>query len=94
MLTAIGDDNRRRVRYDTRLQHRRKEWTPMTYTLPDTPLAGLLYGIARDAPAGAVVIVYTKRMYTLATQQLQAYRRDDIVVRRDAPETTVHGRAA
>jgi hypothetical protein len=66
---------------------------PMTYTLPDTPWAGLLYGIARDAPAGGFVIVYTERMYTLVTEQLHAYGRDDIVVRREAPETA-HDRAA
>jgi hypothetical protein len=66
----------------------------MTYTLPDTPWAGLLFGIARDAPAAAVVIVYTERMYRLATEQLRAYGRDDIVVRREAPAATAHDRAA
>jgi hypothetical protein len=94
MLTMMRDDKRRLPRYHTSLQQKRKEQTLMTYTLPDTPWAGLLYGIARDAPAGAVVIVYTERMYTLATQQLHAYGRDDIVVRRAAPATTAHDRAA
>ncbi len=66
----------------------------MTYTLPDTPWAGLLWGIARDAPAGSVVIVHTDGMYALAMRQLQAYGRNDIVVRLEAPATSAHTRAA
>ena len=76
------------------LPHRRMEPTPMPYTLPDTPWAGLLYGIARNAPAGAVVIVYNDRMYALATEQLHAYGRDDIAVRHAAPAATATDQAA
>ncbi len=52
----------------------------MTYTLPDLAWAGLLWGIAKDAPMGARVIVHTPAMLELTRVRLLEYGRPDIVV--------------
>ncbi len=52
----------------------------MTYTLPDLAWAGLLWGIAKDAPMGARVIVHTPAMLALTHARLQEYGRADMVV--------------
>jgi hypothetical protein len=53
----------------------------MKYTLPDLPWAGLLWGIAKDAPADAVIEVHTPAMLALTQEQLRSYGRLDIEVR-------------
>ena len=42
----------------------------MKYTLPDLPWAGLLGGIAKAAPSGAVVELYTPEMRALTPHRL------------------------
>ena len=53
----------------------------MKYTLPDVPWAGLLWGIAKDAPLGVLVEVHTPAMLALTQERLCTYGRPDIVVR-------------
>ncbi len=53
----------------------------MKYTLPDVPWAGLLWGIAKDAPPGTLIEVHTLAMLALTQERLQAYGRADIEVR-------------
>ncbi len=53
----------------------------MKYTLPDVPWSGLLWGIAKDAPADAVIEVHTPEMLALTQERLRAYGRPDIEVR-------------
>ena len=66
----------------------------MTYTLPDLAWAGLLWGIAKDAPIGSRVIVHTPAMWDLTRSRLDAYGRADLVVELAAPNTRRDGRAA
>jgi len=52
----------------------------LIYTLPDLPWAGLLRGIAKDAPLDSRVIVHTPAMLEFTRTRLQEYCRTDIVV--------------
>jgi hypothetical protein len=53
----------------------------MRYTLPDVAWAGLLWGIAKDAPPGTLVEVHTPAMLALTQERLRAYGRSDIDIR-------------
>jgi hypothetical protein len=49
--------------------------------LPEVPWAGLLWGIAKHAPPGALVEVHTPALRALTPERIRAYGRADIVVR-------------
>ena len=66
----------------------------MTYTLPDLAWAGLLWGIAKDAPTGSRVIVHTPAMLALTRARLQAYGRPDMIVKLAVPGVNRADRAA
>ncbi len=66
----------------------------MTYTLPDLAWAGLLWGIAKDAPMGARVIVHTPAMLELTRVRLLEYGRTDMVVELVTADMRCNRRAA
>ncbi len=66
----------------------------MTYTLPDLAWAGLLWGIAKDAPTGSRVIVHTPAMLELTCVRLQEYGRPDLLVELAVPAVSRDDHAA